>query len=222
MNIREFERKLRKLNKRGIPFAELETINRAAFETQKDVRQNLGDDMTLRNSWTVRSVLVNRATLSTMESSVGSVQPYMETQEKGGTETSTGKHGVTIPTSVASGEGRNAKPRRKAVRRPNRVSNIQLAKTARSSNRKQRNAIAISTAVRTGKRYVFLELQQRKGIFRIYGGKRKPRIEMIQDLTRRSITTPRNPWLLPRATAQAQRLPAYYADALQRQLDRLR
>ena len=129
---------------------------------------------------------------------------------------------MAIPTSVASGEGRGAKPRQKMVRRPNKVSNITLARNARTSNRKPRNAIAVKEAIETGRRYIFLELQRRKGLFRVYGGKRKPRVEMIQDLTRKTVRIPRNPWLMPAANKQVAQLPRYYAAALDRQLARLR
>lgn len=220
--VRQLESKLRNLNKRGLQFAEIETVNRAAFETQKDARRELGGRMVLRNAWSERSILVRKANRQTMEAATGSTQPYMETQEIGGHENAKGKHGVAIPTSVASGEGRGAKPRQKQVRRPNKMSNITLARNARTTNRKQRNAIAVKEAVRTGQRYVFLDLQRRKGLFRIYGGKRKPRVEMIQDLSRKSVTIPRNPWLMPVANKQAQQLPRYYAAALERQLARLR
>lgn len=220
--VRQLENKLERLNSRGILFAELETVNRAAFGTMKDARQQLGGRMTLRNTWSQRSILVRKANRMTLEAATGSTQQYMETQEIGGREDATGKNGVAIPTSVASGEGRGAKPRQKMVRRPNKVSSITLAGRSRSSNRKQRNVIAVKEAVRTGKRYIFLELQRRKGLFRVYGGKRKPRVEMIQDLSRKSVNIPRNPWLMPAANAQAQQIPRYYGEALARQLARLR
>ncbi|UGC98056.1 neck protein [Oceanospirillum phage vB_OsaM_PD0307] len=220
--LRQLEGKLEDLNKKGLQFAELETVNRAAFEAQKDARRELGGRMVLRNAWSERSILVRKGSLQTMESAVGSTQQYMETQELGGREQATGKHGVAIPTAVASGEGRGAKPRQKMVRRPNKVSNITLARNARSSNRKQRNAIAVKEAIETGRRYIFLELQRRKGLFRVYGGKRKPRVEMIQDLTRKTVRIPRNPWLMPAANKQVAHLPRYYAAALDRQLARLR
>lgn len=220
--VRQLENKLTALNKQGLPFAEIETVNRAAFETMKTARRELGSRMVLRNTWSARSIQVRKANLQTMESATGSTMPYMETQEIGGTEAAKGKHGVAIPTSVASGEGRGAKPRKKLVRRPNRVSNITLARNARTTSRKQRNALAVREAVRTGRRYIFMDLQRRKGIFRVYGGKRKPRVEMIQDLSRKSVTIPRRPWLMPAARQQAAALPRYYGDALSRQLRRLR
>ncbi len=220
--IAQLESKLRRLNTRGLRFAEVETINRAAFATMKESRQNVEQQMTLRNKWTQRSIRVQKATMSRSEAEVGSIAPHMETQEIGASEDAQGKHGVAIPTSVSSGEGRGRAPRQRLVRRPNKVSSIQLAKNKRFASRKQRNAVAVKQAIRTGRRFIFLELQRRKGLFRVYGGKRNPRIEMMHDLTRRRVTIPRNPWLMPAAQHQAQQLPRYYAQALQRQLARLR
>lgn len=222
LSIRQLEGKLNNLNHRGLKFAMLGTLNRAAFETQAEAKRGLSTRMQIRNKWTERSIRVNKASTSNMQSVVGSTQEYMKKQETGGTERASGRTGVAIATSVASGEGRGAKPRKKLVRRPNKVSSIALAGRMRTGNRKQRNAVAVKTAVKTGKRYVFLELQRRKGLFRVYGGKRNPRIEMVHDLSRKTVRTPRNPWLMPAATREAARQPRYYAQQLALQLKRLR
>jgi hypothetical protein len=219
--VRQLENKLERLNARGVLYAELQTVNRAAFETQAVARRDLGGRMVLRDKWSERSIRVDRANRQNMAASVGSALPYMETQEIGGTTTPSAGQNVAIPTSVASGEGRDAKPRQRLVRRPNKIRNIRLGDRQRTGNRKQRNAVAVKEALRTGNRYVFLELQQRKGIFRVYGGRRRPRIEMIQDLSRRTTRVPRNPWLLPAANTVAQQLPSYYAAALRQQLARV-
>lgn len=224
--VRQLENKLRTLNKRGVLFAEVEAVNRAAFETMKDARHELGSKMVLRNNWTRRSIQVRKATMRTAAAAVGSTQAYMATQELGGREVSSGKHGLPIPTSVASGEGRNAKPRQRLVRRPNKIANITLDRrnvTRRNTakHRSQRNAHAVRRAATTSKKYVFLELQKTTGIFRVYGGKRKPRVELVQDLTRKAVDVPRNPWLKPVADRHASQMPRYYADALRRQLRRL-
>lgn len=225
--VRQLESKLERLNSRGLLFAELEAVNRAAFETQKDARRNLAGKMTLRNTWTQRSILVQKANRMRLEATVGSTQGYMETQELGGKEEGKGGGNVAIPTSVASGEGRGATPRKKLVRKPNKMSSIVLnrRKVNRSNstgNRKRRNLYAVKQAAASGNKYVFLELQRAKGIFRLYGGKRKPRLEMVQDLSRKVVNIPRNPWLMPAANKQARQLPRYYGEALARQLKRLR
>lgn len=220
--IHRLANRLERLNRRGIPFAKIETINRAAFGTQRDARRGLADRMILRNPWTIRSIRVRKATLRTMEAATGSTERYMEVQEVGGIETASGAHGVVIPTTVASGEGRGVRPRKRLVRRPNRVSRIKLSQRIRTSSRKQRNVVAVREAIRTNRRFIFLDLQRSKGIFRVFGGKRNPRVEMIHDLSRPSVTTPRNPWLMPAARGQTQQLTRYYATALERQLARLR
>jgi hypothetical protein len=190
--------------------------------------------MILRNTWSERSILVRKANRQTMEAATGSTQQYMETQEIGGQEDATGKHGVAIPTSVASGEGRGAKPRQKLVRRPNKVSNITLARKANRGRmtRKQQLLVKVSTAVNSGNRVIFHDFGggKKKGLFRVKGGRRGTkrgwpkgaRLEMLHDLSRKSVNIPRNPWLMPVANKQAQQLPRYYAAALERQLRRLK
>jgi hypothetical protein len=232
--VRRFEDKLERLNSRGILFAELETVNRAAFETMKDARQQLSGKMTLRNQWTKRSILVRKANRTTLEASVGSTQQYMATQEIGGREDATGKNGVAIPTSVASGEGLGAKPRKKMVRRPNRVSRITLTggKKRTPKTRKQVLLFKVQDAVWSGKRVIFHDFGggKKKGFFKVKGGSRSfkrgwpkgARLNMLYDLSRKSVNIPRNPWLMPAARQQVQQLPRYYSDALQRQLKRLR
>lgn len=220
--VRGYENKLRKLNARGITFAETETINTAAFEAQRFARETLGDKMTLRNTWSRKSIRVNKGTMRTLEASVGSTEEYLAKQEKGGTTNAKGSTGVPIATTVASGEGQGTGPRKKLVRRPNRVGNITLSARAKAGGRKQRNAITISQARRKGQKFVFLELQKRKGIFKLTGGKRKLRVQMVQDLSHRTIVTPRNPWLMPAAHRARNRMPATYARELAKQVDRLR
>ncbi len=220
--LKEYVNELQRLNSRGIAFAQTETVNAAAFAAQRMARDGLDERMILRNAWTRKSIGVQKGTMRTREASVGSTQEYMRKQELGGSKTSSGGAGVAIGTSVASGEGMTSAPRKKLVRRPNRMASITLTKRVKTANRKQRNAIAISQAKRKGQKMVYLELQKRKGIFRLAGGKRNPRIEMVQDLSRKVVITPRNPWLAPAAMRAAGDMPRVYAIELRKQLARLR
>lgn len=187
----EFQAALARLSARGIPGAARAGLNRTAFAARAEWQTRIGDAMTLRNAWTKRSIRVDRATGSSVErmaARVGSVADFMGLQESGGTITKKHKHGVAIPTSVASGEGRGSR-RTKLVRRPNRLPAIQLL-TRVGASRQQRNAIAIRQVIASGRKYVFLELERRAGIFRIAGGRRNPRLDMIWDLTRPAVRVP--------------------------------
>lgn len=70
-----------------IPFASALALTRTAQAAQEEVRQHLGDTMLLRNKWTEKGVRFRPANKRTLEAEVGSMDPYMETQERGGVRT---------------------------------------------------------------------------------------------------------------------------------------
>lgn len=222
-----YERKLEKLRARAIPFATRNTLNALAFETRKQSIENLRSNFTLRNKWTERSVMVEKASglnIRTQEAITGSVQDYLRKQEFGATEQSTGTHGVAIPTSYASGE-EGARPRQRLPRRPNQIQNILLSrKRNQGKNRKQRNLIAVKQAAAGGNKFVFLDLGKRKGIFKVlWGGKRGrgARLKMVYDLSKPSITLIARPWLSPATDTAVRKMPQFYEAALKAQLSRL-
>ena len=96
VNIRDIERAVDKLEavaEQSLPHATRNTLNSAAFDARKKWQDEIRGAFVLRNQWTERSIRVNKArgtNVRTMESAVGSVQPYMETQEKGGKTNSEG------------------------------------------------------------------------------------------------------------------------------------
>lgn len=220
----DLRNRLYEMARKGVPHAGRNALNRAAFATREQWQRQIYFDLTTRNAWTARSIQVDQARgldVARMEATVGSAAPYMRTQEEGGVEQKQGKHGVAVPTPVASGEGRGARPRRRMVRGPNKLPNIQL--TARiGGTQKQRNAIAISGALRTGRRHVFLETENKKGLFRISGGKRRPKIDMVWDLTKPSVRIPATPTLQPALQAVQRRLPDILVRTLLEQLQRHR
>lgn len=223
-DVRKMENDLKAFQRKALPFATRNTVNQAAFTAMREARQNVGDDMVERNRYTRQSIRVDQArtlAISRQAATVGSIADYMADQEFGATKAKTGKEGVAIPTSYSAGQGRDAQPRTRLPRKPNKMANIQLRKRSKKgASRKQQNLVAIKTAAGNGHKYVFLDLGRRKGIFRVTGGKRRPKIQMVHDLTKQIVTIPRNPWLFPaveRTKPQVQRL---YADSLRFQLRR--
>lgn len=216
--LQRFSDALERYAQRGLPYAARNTLNRSAFKAREIWVDTVRDTFTLRNSWTVRSIRVDKARGTnplTMVSRVGSVAEYMETQEEGGVERKTGRHGVAIPTSAASGQGRSGR-RTKPVRRPNQLRNIQLAGRRAASSRKQRNAIAIKTAIAAGRKFVFLELDDsRQGIFRIRG---RRRVDLVWDLSRPSVRIPASKTLGRTIRKLAPSLPDIAIGALVEQL----
>jgi hypothetical protein len=221
-NAQRLERDLEKFAARAVPHAVRTALNKSAFEGRTIWQGELDQKMVLRNNWTKRSIQVDKATgvnLPTMQATLGSRADYMAFQEEGDTRAKKGKHGVPIPTGVASGEGRGAQPRRRVVSRANRLSSIHLG-TRVGASRRQRNAITIRQAIASGRKHVFLELDRHVGLFRISGGKRKPKVDMIFDLSRNSVNIPKNPTLEPTLRRLGPRLPGMYAAAIIEQLRR--
>ncbi len=223
--LKRFERDLKAFAAKALPFANRQALNDGVFVAQRVARtQTLPRRMILRNQWTARSVRVQKATQKRIRDQlaiVGAVDDYLERQEFGGTRSSQGKHGVPIPTRSASREGRGRAPRRRVVRPANTLQRIRLRKGARGlKGRKQRNVVAVRQAAGKGRKRIALETQRGWGIFELRGGRRKPRVEMLWDLSRKTVRTPPNPWLRPTVDTVAQLMPSIYRTNLSKQLRR--
>lgn len=223
-DIKEMERDLKTFARKAYPFATRKTVNDAAFQAQRIARADVREEMVNRNRFTVQSIQVEQTKtlqVSRQAAVVGSIADYMEDQEFGAVKTKTGKEGVSIATSYSAGQGDNAQPRTRLPRKPNRMANIQLQRRRKKgTSRKQQNLIAIKQAAETGRKYVFLDLGRTKGIFKVTGGKRRPKIKMVHDMSRQSVVIPKNPWLAPAFEETTRMIPAFYADALRFQLRR--
>ena len=219
------ESKLRRIAERAIPFATKSAINGGAFKAREMMQKNIREKMVTRNKFTERSVRVDTAKtldISRQRATVGSVAPYMETQEFGGTERKKGKHGVAIATTTASGEAEGVRPRRRVPRRANQLQNIRLRKRGKAGvSRRQANFMAVRQAIKSGDRTVFLDLQKHPGIYKITGGKRNPRLRMLYDLSRSSVRIPATPTLGPAVRVAQGAMPLIYTKALRFQLARL-
>tara|TARA_R110002153_G_C13332612_1_gene498560 strand:- start:1969 stop:2682 length:714 start_codon:yes stop_codon:yes gene_type:complete len=224
-DIIQFEHQLKTFAEKAYPFATRNTINTAAFATQKAAKENIRNSMTLRNKFTERSIKVvpdkRNLDVDKQVATVGSTAPYMAKQEYGDTETSSGKEGVAIATSYAAGQ-QGQKPRTRLPRKPNLLQNIRLSKrkSGRAGNKMQANLIAVKHAAESGNRYVFLDLRRGAGIFKVVGGKKRPRIKMLYDLSRKTVVIPKNPWMSPAVETTEPKILGYYKDSLEFQLKR--
>ena len=224
--IKRMESDLETFARKALPFATRNTLNQAAFMAQREAKEGIRAKMVLRNRFTEQSIRVEQAKslqIASQEAVTGSIADYMEDQEFGGVKSKRGKHGVAIATSYAAGQGEGVRPRTRLPRKPNKLGNIRLQRRRTGTgSRKQRNLIAIRQAVKTSAKHVFLDLGRRKGIFRVVGGKRRPKIKMVQDLTSQSVVIPRTPWLAPAVDKTEPAIPGFYAASLRFQLKRLR
>lgn len=223
--IKNLERKLKSVAIRALPFATKNTLNQTAFAAMRNARENVREGMINRNRFTERSIRVEQAQglkITRQEAIVGSIADYMEDQEFGGVETKTGRHGVAIPTTYSSGEGEGSAVRRRLPRKINKLANVRLQRRKRGrGSRRQQNFIAIKEAAASGHKTVFMDLGRRKGIFRITGGKKRPKIHMIYDLSRTSVQIKPRPWLGPAVDKAAKGMDVTYAASLRFQLKRL-
>jgi hypothetical protein len=208
VDVRDLKRLTRELQiakASSLPYAVRNSLNRSAFATRRAWQQQIEAEFVNRNRYTTRSVLVTKATgskLSGLKAVVGSTAPYMGVQESGGTVRG-GKH-KAIPTSYAAGQ-MGAIPRSKVVRRPNRMGALQ-AKKGRGMSKRQRNAVAIARARKSGSKVAVLETSRGKALVRVLGrpkkgtrshggGTGKSQIRMVWDLSRGSVRVPPTPTL---------------------------
>jgi len=221
--LKKYERDLKSFASRAYPYATRNTVNSAAFKAREIAQGNVRNDMTLRNRWTEKSIQVDKTkTLNVNKQAgvVGSVADYMETQEFGGVKTRGRGASVAIATAYSAGQ-EGQRPRTRLPRRPNRMQNIALQKKRKAGrSKRQQNFLAVKEAAQSGQKFVYLDLGKRKGIFRVLGGKRKPRIKMVQDLSRPTVAIPKNPWLSPAVKDTQVFIPQIYFDSLRFQLQR--
>lgn len=209
-------RDLEAVSKVAVPYAARNTLNAMAFEGRKIWQSELAKAFTLRNDWTTRRLLVEKAkgtNITGMRSTLESPEVYLLKQELSGTETH------SVPTGIASGEGRGAHPRRRLVRKPNKVGSITLGQTHPRGSRKQRNAITIRMAAAEGRTFVYLETPRRKGLFKLIGGRRTKRVDMVWDTTSKAHHVPRTPTLHRTLSRLEPKIPALMTSSL---LDQLR
>lgn len=212
------QRRLTELNAKGLAFAQRNTINDMAFATQTASRAAIRSEFVNRNTWTVRSIHVDRAKTTRDSAVVGSTEKYMADQEYGAIGGP--RH---VPTPAAAGQSNRSAVRTQVVRKRMRMNAIQLGgKRVQAGSAKARNVAAVHQAKANGEKFVYLERGRVKGIYQVFGTKRKPRTRMVQNLTRRQRIVKPHPWLRPASEAVMRNVGRAYAVHLRRQLLRMR
>lgn len=231
-DLEKLERELETFNDRGLPFATLEALNKSVQTARNRIRADLPRKFQIRNKWTVGSIQHRNAkglVIAAQAAEVGSAAEYMAEQEEGFTRRSRRKHGAPVPTAFAGGEGQASK-RTKVIRRAMRMSSIRLARIRDGAmSRKQRNVVAIKEAIRTKKRFVFMDTPGSKGIYKVQGGRKLKsgvklkgvRLNLVWSLERKAIRTRPHSWLEYQSIKTEKLLPVFYRRALERQLERL-
>lgn len=216
-DIDKYAKQLGKFAKTALPFAVRNGLNTMAFEGRKLWQGEMREQFILRNTWTTRRLLVVKASgnsVAAMKSIVGSPDDYLDKQEAGGVQLG------SVPTKVASGEGEGSGPRKKLVRAPNKLSAISLPTRSRKGTRKQRNAAAVRMAVAKGSKFVFLNLGKTKGLFKLKGGGRRPKVSMVWNTSKKRHVVRAHPTLGPAVQRLGLKADAIMANAMVEQLKR--
>lgn len=225
---------LKTFKARAYPFATKFTVNSAAFQARDRTLAAMDKKQILRNKPFIRKsvqvVTARTLRVSQQEARMGGVPDFMEDQEFGGIKRRKGKFGVPLATSVVSGEGRGARPRKKVPRAALRLSKIKFTKKSKKKFKSRRQEIFVQTllAIQAGQRFIFLDTGERQAIYGIRGrGKldRNGRItgvkmEMLYDLSEDDVPIPRTPTFAPATIATQKQIPAIYLRAVIFQLKR--
>jgi hypothetical protein len=185
--LEQLENNLDKFGEFALPRAVVNTLNRAAFYNREVAVRVTKGTFTLRNTFTTRSIQVNKAVshrkIARIYSEMGSTQDYMAKQEEGFQEKASGPHGIAIPTAAAADQ--QGQERTRPIRRKNYLANIRINKVGirmRSNNsvkatRKQLMWL-VREAVNSSRRTFFFNSPYDKdlqGFYRVQGGRKTKR-----------------------------------------------
>jgi hypothetical protein len=221
----KMQRDLETMAKRAVPYAARETLNGLAFAARKIWQEEMRSSLTLRNQFTERRALVERATgsrMSSMQAILGHTEDYVRRLEEGKGERAQ-RSGLPIATEAAAGQAKGSLPsgRKRAVRKSLVIRVLgKLKRQPNSLPRKVRNARAVRDAIKSGNRLAYLQLDKRRGIYKVMGGKKRPTIRKLYDLTKRATPRPRIPTLQRSIDQALKQGPAIAETALLRQLQR--
>lgn len=90
---------LSQLAKDQLPFANARALTWTASDAQKAIRRELPRRFIIRNNYVSKGIRIEKATKANQAAKVGSVDEFMERQDKGGTKRPKGRH-VAIPVKI--------------------------------------------------------------------------------------------------------------------------
>ena len=215
---KKLEKILGQVRDKSVPFAQRNALNDTAFEGRKQSVAGVRSDFVNRNTWTERSIRVERARTPRDSAVLGSTEGYMAKQEFGG------KGKAYVPAPAAAGESNTSRVRRRPVRQTNWINRIKVAKKryGGAASQAQANVIALSEAKARGFKHVIMHKGRgRLGLYQVMGTKRKPRSRLLYSLRSGAVTIKPKPWLIPVALqVQQKSAPSFYFARLRQELSR--
>jgi hypothetical protein len=220
--LRKLERDLGRFVLQAVPHATRNAINSVAFLTRKQWVSEIQKSFTLRNTWTVRQLRVEKANgtdISTMQAVVGSLADYQGRREEDSTLHKRGRVGIAIPTPAAAGQAASATKRTRLITTRNKLGAIQLKRVR--GGRDKKNAVAIAMARRAGGGVVYLDWRGgKRGLYRVTG--KHGKLRKLYDLSHDVVKIKKRPTLARVLTVVGPLVPGIAQAALVGQLKRWR
>lgn len=176
------------------------TLNDQAFEARRVAQQQiLPRTFTLRNKFIVNSVRIKKSPkrkLARLVALMGSINPALRKQEKGAT--------INEPRIPATFSRISKSPEKKvrAAMRVNKLGDLPKPSDMRGNSLHSKNVALLRRMSRTKDKRAFIirgHRKIRKGIYKLHGGGKNPRLRIIHDLSKKRVRLKRRRWLLPSA-----------------------
>jgi len=194
------------------PLITRDTLNHGAFETMFIARRLVSRRFTLRNKWTQRSILVEKATgtnVNKMQSKTGSTMDYMRDQELSGEKRTKGSGAVAIPQK----DVRTGKSHARTIPKRNYIKSLRLVKgpfKRRFSSKKAR-VVAMMIVAKQKK----LAMKMNDNIYTVDristgGGKASGVLRRVYHVGKDSVRIPAMPWLMPSAMKGQKKMQPFF------------
>ena len=214
------------LDKRSVNHVQKDALNDMVFDTRRKWVRQIKHEFILKNSWTEKSIRINKATTSNLKAVVGSTLDYMATQETGGFKESKGSS-KSAPIATAYAAGQKGK-RTKLPKRGNALRQLKNVWKGSGSNNHVRNQVAMRKAVQSPSRkpYLYMEIGNTKGIFQIPSRKRinaqgvavAGRLKMVHNLSKDRYRIKPSPTLAPTLVGAQSTLDHIYKERLEERI----
>ena len=217
----ELEKDLGVFARKAMPFATRQTLTGTAFKAREHAQNEIQSRFQIRSrTYLPKSVAVTQARgldVSRQFAAVGSIRDVGLKLESGETQDR-----ASVPTPYSSGESRGARPRKRAVRRPNRWNRVRPARQRGSGPQARIRTIKAAASRPASQRFAVIDTRRGRALVKLVGGKRNSRVEVVQGLPTSPVRTPAQPWLKPAVLKAQKDSPAIYLKAMQYQARRHR
>ena len=193
LTIDQYVKNLNTYNKKGLMFAQKNSLDTCAEITKVQARKDLASQFTLRNKYSQNSINYKKSRFSggkmIREATVGSYLGYMKDQELGYTlNAESGKELIPTP------EARTGRNKKKPVAR--RYSKPKARRAPTIKRPPNGNALGVAKRTMNKKEMFHLDKKgsKKEGVY-IFNNRGK--LKMVYNMTKSSMKVNKKPWLIP-------------------------